>query len=287
MFDFVKAATKDGLILNGLFASGEKNKPVIIFIHGYSQDFFQNPFIYSIAKKLANQGIGFLSIQTRGTGTHLRTFTTSKKARDTGAKFELLEESYLDLDAWISLLKYLGYQEIILMGHSLGSIKAVRYLFEGSYIESITKLILLSPYDKNFLIKDFTKGKVSDYLKLSKEKIKKGKAKDEIPPHFDAVPSTYGTYVSFYDPGQLSDMFSFHLQGYDFPILKKINIPTLMLVGKDDPYFNPSNSDHPQQALDILKSNIANFHGELIDVTKHRFLGKEDLIAEKILGFVK
>lgn len=286
MFDLVKTVTKDGLILNGLFSQGEKAKPVVIHTHGFSQDFFQNPFIYVIAKKLASQNFGFLSIQTRGTGTHLRTFTTSKSARDTGSKFELLEESYLDLDAWISTLKYLGYKNIILQGHSLGSIKSVRYLFEGSYPKLITKLILLSPYDKNFLIKDFTRGKVLNYLKKAKQKIELGEGSEGVPSYFDAVSSTFATYHSFYSPGDLSDMFSFHLQGYDFPALKKITLPTLMLVGSLDPYFNPSNPKDPQQALEILKSNISSLQGQLIDGAKHRFLGKEELIAEKILGFL-
>ncbi len=286
MFDLVKAVTKDGLILNGLFSQGEKEKPVVIHTHGFSQDFFQNPFIYEIAKKLALKKIGFLSIQTRGTGTHLRTFTTSKLARDTGSKFELLEESFLDLDAWISMLKYLGYQNIILQGHSLGSIKSVRYLFEGSYAKVVTKLILMSPYDKNFLIKDFTKGKLAQYLKVAEQKIKQGKDKEDIPSHFDAIPLTWATYLSFYSPGELSDIFSFHLPDYQFPALKKIKIPTLMLVGNLDPYFHPASPDNPKQALDILKTNIANFQGELIEGAKHRFLGKEKLIANKILEFV-
>jgi predicted alpha/beta hydrolase family esterase len=34
-----------------------------------------------------------------------------------------------------------------LQGHSLGTFKIVRYLFEGKYADKINKLILLAPFD--------------------------------------------------------------------------------------------------------------------------------------------
>lgn len=288
MFDLVKTTTADGLILNGLFSKPLKNKHVVLHTHGYSQDFFQNPFILSIANSLRLKGVGFLSIQTRGSGTHLRVYTTKKSSRDCGAKFELLEEAYLDLDAWINFLANKDIEKIVLQGHSLGSIKVIRYLFESSnnLKKNVKKLILLSPYDKNYLIKDFTKGKVGQYLKIAKSKIDSGLGLEIIPDSFDKVPSTFGTYYSFYAPGDLSDIFSFHLTDYNFQILSQIELPTLMLVGKLDPYFHPSDLNHPSKALEILRSKISDFKGELIDDCKHRFLGKEQVIAEKIAGFV-
>ncbi|OGE30632.1 hypothetical protein A2631_03685 [Candidatus Daviesbacteria bacterium RIFCSPHIGHO2_01_FULL_44_29] len=287
MFELVTVNTKDGLLLKGLYAKGLQNKPVVIQLHGYSQDFFQNEFILKIANKLQEHQIGFLSVMIRGTGTEFRIFTTSKNARMYGAKHELLEEAYLDIDAWIQLLADAGHNQIILQGHSLGSIKAIRYLIEGSFAYKISQLILLSPYDKNYLIREYTKDRLGEYLQKAQLKIANGKGLEQVPDLFSPTPSTYQNYFSFYMDSDLSNLFNFHQPDYSFPILQKIEIPTLMLVGKKDPYFHPSNPDHPEEALEMLDRSIKNFHGESIDGAKHRFLGKEDLLANLILDFVQ
>ena len=69
---------------------------------------------------------------------------------------ELLEEAHLDISAWIKFLLDEGYQEIILQGHSLGTIKVIRYLFEGEYKNKISKLILLAPFEKHALPPDLS-----------------------------------------------------------------------------------------------------------------------------------
>ena len=52
------------------------------------------------------------------------------------------------------LQKIQGYSEFILAGHSLGTIKSVRYLFEGEYADTIRSLILLAPFDKMDILKN-------------------------------------------------------------------------------------------------------------------------------------
>ena len=45
-----------------------------------------------------------------------------------GATFEIFEDSLKDIEVWVKKVKKLGYNKIILMGHSLGCNKALYYL---------------------------------------------------------------------------------------------------------------------------------------------------------------
>ena len=206
MFDLVKATTKDGLILNGLFSQGEKKNPTVIHIHGFEGDFFNNKFINVIAKKLKKHGTNFLTVQTRGMGNDYDLTTENGQYRRYGAHFELLNEAYLDIDSWIDFLQKHGYNQTILQGHSLGTVKVIRYLFEGSYRKEVKKLILLSPFDNFwFFGKYATKGKLGKYLKKAKEKIKKKKGEEIVTKDFPGMQDlSYQSYLSWLENERLS-----------------------------------------------------------------------------------
>jgi len=287
MFNLVKTSTKDKVVLNGLFLKGDKSKPIVLHIHGFEGDFFTNKFISVIANKLKENNIGFLTVQTRGMANDYDLNGVDGKFRRYGAHFELLKNAYLDIDAWIEFLEKQGYYQVILQGHSLGTIKVVRYLFEGSYTDKVKKLILLAPFDKTYLAEDFTKGKWREYLNKAKEKVKDGKGDEIISKHFDSIVLSYQTYVSWYEETDLSHMFNFFDKNYSFPTLNKIRIPVKVIVGTKDEYFYLSNPEKPQGAIDILKNNIKDFSWKLVEDAKHNYNGYEDIVANGIYKFLK
>jgi len=81
-------------------------------------------------------------------------------------------------------------------------------------------------------------------------------------------------------------MFAFFDKNYSFPILKKIQIPVKVIVGTSDEYFHPTNPKDPKEAFNILKSNVKNFSGKLIENANHGFAGYEDVVADEVLNFV-
>ena len=68
MYDLIRVKTEDGLLLNGLYSEGDKNKPAIIHIHGFEGDFYTNEFLVRIAQKLQENKLAFVLAQNRGTG---------------------------------------------------------------------------------------------------------------------------------------------------------------------------------------------------------------------------
>lgn len=288
MYDLVRVKTKDKLFLRGLYIGGDKNKPAIVNIHGFQGDFFNQEFGIKIAEKLKENNFGFISMQNRGSGIEAEIYADNPEGVIFGGSdFELLEEAYLDIDAWIEFLLDQGYKEIILQGHSLGTMKVSRYLLEGKYADSVIKLILLAPFDIMQLLEDATKGKWPEYLKIAEEKVKEGNGREIIPEYFLDVKMSYQTYVSHHTQNDFEKIFAVHDKTYSFPLLNKISIPVKIVVGDKDPFFHPSNPENPQEAMDILLKNIKNSEGLLVKGSAHIYDGYEDLVAEEVLKFVK
>lgn len=284
----VETATTDSLILHGFFAP-QAGDTAVLHIHGYEGNFYENHFTHVLSSAFQEKNITFLTTNNRGNGKDTTFNTIDGNEKRIGANFELLSEAYLDIDAWIKFLLDQGYTNIILQGHSLGTIKVVRYLFEGSYTNSIKKMILLAPFDKNGIAEHESDGQWITYLKEAEEKVKQGKGEEIIPKYFkDTLTMSYQNYASWYEDAELSRMFDFYDKSYDFPVLKKIAVPTKIIVGTKDPYFHPSNPEHPEEAMNILLKNIPNSEGVLIEEAEHSFAPHEDILEKEVLsGFEK
>lgn len=288
MFDLVRAETKDGLLLRGLYVAGDKNKPAVIHIHGFQGDFYTQEFVKKIAEKLHENNTAFISVQNRGTGIESELYTNAPGyGRTGGSSYELLEEAYIDIDAWIEFLVKEGYREIILQGHSLGTMKITRYLIEGKHKDKVKKLILLAPFDIMWLLENATGRKWKEYLKIAEQKVKEGKGKEIIPEHFLDAKMSYQTYVSHHSNNEFEYAFAFHDKNYKFSLLNKTQIPVKVIVGDSDPFFHPSNLKNPQEAIEILRKNIKNFEEALIKGAKHGYEGYEDQVADEVFKFLK
>lgn len=144
----LQAATSDGLYLHGYYVPSDNKKIAVLHIHGFEGNFYENKFVHALINELEEKGIGFLTVNTRGNGRNTDFNTVDGKIVRVGAQYELLEEANLDITAWLKYLLNEGYEEIVLMGHSLGTIKVVRYLYEGELKDKVNKLILLAPFDR-------------------------------------------------------------------------------------------------------------------------------------------
>lgn len=281
----VQTTTSDGLILHGFYSPSITKKSVVLHIHGFEGNFYENNFVHVLLKNLSKNKVGFLTVNTRGNGKDTDFNTTNGKYIKIGARYELLEDAHLDISAWLKFLIAEGYEQIILQGHSLGTVKVVRYLFEGKYKNKIHKLILLAPFDKKgYMI--IQKKDTEQLLNKAQKMINSGKGYDLITPDFGEGETSYKTFVSWYKQDDFGRMFEFFSSKYDFPILKHIRIPTKIVVGSIDKYFYPTNPKHPEEAMKILLTNISNSQGKIIDGAVHSFKPYENIMAEEIKNFV-
>ena len=254
----VQVCTSDSIYLHGYYAPTSDKKTILLHIHGLSENFYKNNFVRYLSQELSKDNISFLTVNTRGNGSNTEFDTKEGKAICIGGKKELLEEAHLDITAWIEFILSENYDNIILSGHSLGTFKVVRYLFEGKYASKIKKLILLAPFDMKY----------NAEIHNAKEWLS---------------PNTYNSWMSGDD---FSKMFEFCDSKYDYPILNKINIPVKIIVGEKDEHFYPSNSEHPEEAVNILSKNIKNSEVVIIPNASHFFEPHTDILKNEIINFI-
>lgn len=282
----LQVETSDGIYLHGYHVPTNTKDAVVLHIHGFEGNFYENNFVYVLEEKLRESDIGFLTVNTRGNGKDTDFNTSKGNLKRIGARFELLEEAHLDITAWIDFLVKFGYKRIILQGHSLGTMKVVRYLSEGKYKNQLDKLILLAPFDKKGLMYSTGRNNIGDLLERAKKKIDEGKGEELITSDFEEITLSYKTFVSWYNQDDLGRVFEFCTKDYDFPVLKKINVPTKIIVGSDDEYFYQSNPEHPEEAMQVLLKYIPKVKGKIIDGAVHSFSPHEDVMADEVVKFV-
>lgn len=284
--ELVKLQTKDKFILNAFWIAGLADKPVVIHVHGYGGNFYANQFVHTIGDTVSALGYGYLSIETRGSYDQQGLQVYGKGFSNTGAYLERLEEAYLDIDAAVEFLLNKGFNYVILQGHSLGTAKVVRYLYEGDHREIVRKLILLCPFERFALAQIATQGHLHEYRDIAQMKVTQGLVSDMIPTDWHLVPMSYGTFCSWYQDSEANHCFDYAQPNYNSSYLKAISQPVCIIVGSKDEFFSPHQPVQPQESLLLLQKQFRHCEAWLIDNARHSFRGYEDLVAEKIKDFL-
>lgn len=287
MYDLIRVSTKDKLYLHGLYSVGSKEKPVILFVHGLGGNFYENYFVQVLGKEVSKNNIAFLSGNNRGNGNDTTFLNTDGEFVRIGSRYELLEDAHQDITAWVKFLIDKGYSQIILLGHSAGTVKAVRYLFEGELKDRVSKLILLSPIDPLGYRISHGRNNIESFLERAQVKVDEGKGKELVGSEFDHDILSYQTFISWYKRDDFGRMFEFCDKDYDFSILKKILIPTSIIVGTKDEYFHPVNPEHPEDAMNILLKSIPGSEGKIIKNANHEFISFERELSKIILDNIR
>lgn len=273
MGEEISITTSDNKKFDGIYLEGLKDKPAVIYIHGMFGDYKTPNFVNILKEELIKNNFAYLSTNNRGEGDNSRN--------------ELLEEAHLDVSANIKFLIDKGYNKIILIGHSAGTVKAVRYLFEGEYKNNVVKLILVAPIDPLGGRIAHGRNNIEEFLKRAQEKVNEGKGDEMITSEFDHDDVSYKTFISWYKRDVLGRMFEFCNKDYDFPTLNKIKIPVKAIAGTKDEYLHPSNPEHPEEAMNILSKDIKDFDYKIVDGSGHNFRGFEEKLIEVIIDFAR
>ncbi len=287
-YDLVQRFTKDNIKLSGLYCAGDKKKSACIFIHGYTTDFYSHNFYHSITDKLREQSNAIVLAQTRGTGVETEFIKSDGSGIFIGSYYEKLDEAHMDISTFIEFLTEEGYEDIVLIGHSLGTIKTVRYLFEGEYRDKISKLILLAPFDKNAFMEKKAPGKWHEFLEVAKKKIEDRKGKEIVPvPEYEDYPTSFDTFYSWYEQSDLNRIWDFYKKDYDFPFLQKIKMPVKAILGEKDEFVNYPNLEvSTKSSLEVIKKYIKNSETVLIPNSNHTFFGFEKEVANEVASFL-
>lgn len=126
--ELVSTTTPDGIKLHGALhsAQGEPHATLdaVLLLHGTGSNFYSSSLWHGLIPRLNEFGLTCLAVNTRGHDLATATHALGKR-RMIGAAYETVDESRLDVRAWLDWLVARGLRRIALLGHSMGGLKAV------------------------------------------------------------------------------------------------------------------------------------------------------------------
>jgi predicted alpha/beta hydrolase len=125
--ELVQFPCADGEVLHGLHFSPPDQKQTdlaLLLVHGVAMNFYTGP-LPAIGQALAERGYHGLCINNRGHDWIARGSPDWSSFH--GATYERMEDSGLDFDGSLAYLAGRGHRRYVLIGHSLGGVKALMY----------------------------------------------------------------------------------------------------------------------------------------------------------------
>lgn len=246
-------------IAKARYLEGHEDQPVLLFLHGYLathefpliqnlQDYFSFEGYPSLAPTLSLQ-IPLRENSLNCSSLHLHT----------------LEQDLAEIDGWIQWLKAKGHQQIILIGHSAGSIQLLEYMATMPD-PSVSKVILTS-----LLFLD------PNQFNISKQDIDRAGQKIH---NQDDTPDTYSFIFCVNNYLATPQSFLSYLTLTYARILESIEslkVPTFMVMGsKDDRLGQPI-----EDWITRLKQTSSKIY--VLEGANHFFSGEHEYILQHSL----
>lgn len=297
LIEKVYFAATDDIQLFGLLHKSEKEnkeKKVILSVHGMTSNCTKKREEI-FAEEFTNNGIDYFSFNNRGSDiiTYFEKVKNGKLITriESGSANEVFENCYCDIKGAILMLLEKGYKNIYLQGHSYGSAKIVytynrlKANMELDILSSIKNIILLSIVDVPRMTKGMLGEKFNNVLSEIKQMVNENRGEELIKREYFLHPITANNFLFLCKSGGTIDVAPFGDENADYIALNNIEIPLLMMWGKERDLI----MQKPEELERIIKKNVKNekLLVKFIDGTGHNYRYKEKETAEEILKFLK
>lgn len=289
---FFKAT--DGVNLEGIiYKNGEKNKKILISIHGMATNCIKIRD-EKIAENLKDLNIDMLVFNNRG---HDLVNYINKKIEGnnqktiSGTSYEEISECYNDILGAINYTILKEYEEIYIMGHSLGCTKVI-YTYnklieknENEILNKIKGVILLSLVDIPTALRVYLKDDFPVMVTHAKN-MKKENMENELMPNESFIhPISVKTFLRYAINNTDIDFARYSDKDYNFKELNNIKTPLFMRWGNNKEMI----LQKADELCNMLKDKIKNENLDIgfIEGADHSYTQKEEILAEQIKNFLK
>lgn len=203
--DILKVKTPRGLELAGAIFGDKTADTVLIMVTGICSNVFQNELLYKTGQLLSENGVTVIVAHPHDAfSCFAYTDFSIGKQRHSGVFKDEFEMVYEDVETYVKYAKEeLGFKNVILAGHSLGSNKIINYLGNtpDSYVDYF---IISSPVDIMHwwtVMPDIDK-----CFTLAKKWVEQGRGDEILPFLFGGFsPMTANTVLRFYNADNLKN----------------------------------------------------------------------------------
>ena len=284
--EIVNFKAKDGIKLDGFLLKNEvKTDKILIQVHGMTSNCFKNRNMI-IANKVKELGIDTLSFDNRGSHI-IKYISDGNNSFLAGTAYEKIEDCEFDIVGAIEYAISLGYTNIYLQGHSLGSTKIV-YTYNklkeqnSSLLGYIKGIILLSLVDLATVLKEHI---AEEYINLAKEKEKSGEIMEMMPIKSFIHPISVMAYLNYIKHYADIDFARYDNKDDEFEVLNKIECPLFMRWGNINEIVKQNSKELAEFMNNKIKKDLKDI--DYIDGADHSYHGKEQILADQIKSFLQ
>lgn len=283
--EILKVITPRGLELKGAIFGDNTNDTVLIMLTGICSNIFQNELLYSTGKLLEANGITCIIAHAHDSFSCFAysDFSTGKQ-KHAGTFNDDFNMVYEDVESYVKYAKEkMGFKNIILAGHSLGSNKIIHYL-GNTHDNVVDYFIVSSPVDIMHWWKVMPN--IDTCFEMAKSWVEEGRSNDILPFMFGGFsPMTAATVLGFYNAGNLKNCPVLSGEG-ETDSLYNIKCPGTFVIGSKDSVTG----DSPKGFMEILNSwTRYPERNQVIEIenASHIFYGKHEEYAGIILDCVQ
>ncbi len=266
--ELIRTKTADGVLLAGSLHRAEESNAssrstVWLLVHGTGSNFYSPGVLQSFSEQLVSGGHSVARINTRG-----HDIISSLSG---GAAFESVSDCVHDLRAWVDELIRRDFSRVVLVGHSMGGVKAI---FSQAHDPHPNVVAVIGASPPRFCHAKWQSSPQAtpfrDHFRHATERVESGRG-DELMLVQQPLPLwlTAAGFLAKYGPHD----------EYDFiPLLPRLSRPTLLIVGTASVESSPAFASVPE-AVRQLQASQSNLHLELVSGANTGYTGHLDTPA--------
>ena len=283
MYKTINVRNEQGVELEG-FMFEVNTKTCVLHIPGFGGAFDSLPQI--MGEYFQKNHIAYLCGLTQGAYPQktLKKFKADNTFTEQlcGATYEKFENSLPDISCWVEYLLKNGYDNLFLLGHSLGCNKVLYYLKEKN-IKQIKGVILLAPQDFSKIVYNPIH---QGMLEEAEDNIKRGEPHKILNRRFlGFAPISSFTFYNMKD-NKNQHNFNYKDPNENYQFLKDINKQVFMVMGNKDPAVEKMATEEIDSCFSRVHKCFNRFSYKIIKNAGHTFNGKEELVAKYVLNYI-
>lgn len=282
--EIIRVNTPRGLELKGAMWGDNSFDTVVIMMSGICSNVFQNDLLPATGELLEANKIAFIAGHAMDAFSMIAySDLKNKKQVYTGVVFDEFNYVYEDVESYAKYAQELGFKNIILAGHSLGSNKIINYL-GNTKNNFVNYFIVTSPVDLSYWWKVMPD--MDKCLKAAQKFVEDGQPNAIIPYVFGGFsPMSAQTVLNFYNAENLKNCPVITNDG-ETNSLKSIKINGAFIIGGKDNMAD----GNPKGFLERINSycnHPKNNRIVVVDGASHVFYNKHNEYASAILECVE
>lgn len=282
--EIIRVNTQRGLELKGAMWGEISMDSVVIIMSGICSNVFQNDLLIAAGELLSRNNVACIAGHAMDAFSFIAysDFSTGKQ-KFTGVVYDDFSLVYEDVESYVKYAKELGFKNIILAGHSLGSNKIINYL--GNTPDNyVNYFIVTAPVD---LVHWFNvMPNVKECIVLAQKLVDENRGKEILPNLFGGFsPMCAETVLSFYNAYNLKNCPVISGDG-ETDSLYNIKINGSFVIGAKDSLTE----GNPEGFIEKINSHCKKPEQNQVIVvpdSSHIFYGKHEEYAKIMLDIVR